>query len=104
MLLPNRFMTQVMCRGAVKKCPWTLINVPNWLVAPDMLENLDNYEDLNEFGEWYDDYKKHKAKKTQIKEELITKAQHPSRYQDWRMAEDEKRKMRKCLPGKSEGV
>ena len=104
MLLPNRFMTQVMCRGAVKKCPWTLINVPNWLVAPDMLENLDNYEDLNEFGEWYDDYKKHKAKKTQIKEELITKAWHPSRYQDWRMAEDEKKKMRKCLPGKSEGV
>ena len=63
MLLPNRFMTQDMCRGAMKKCPWTLIYVPNWLVAPDMLENLDNYEGLNEFGEWYDDYKKHKAKK-----------------------------------------
>ena len=57
-----------------------------------MFENLNNYEGLDEFLEWYDDYKQRKAQKAQIKEKLIPIAWHPPRYPDWRVAEDEKKR------------
>ena len=57
-----------------------------------MFENLNNYEGLDEFLEWYDDYKQRKAQKAQIKEKLIPIAWHPPRYPNWRMAEDEKKR------------
>ena len=41
--------------------------------------------------EWHDEYKKLKAQKISIKEELRSITWHPSRYWDWCMLEDEKR-------------
>ena len=41
--------------------------------------------------EWYDGYKKRKAQKARIKDELIRIAWHPDRVIDWCMSEDEKR-------------
>ena len=40
-----------MCNEAVKKCPWTLIYISIWTVAPKMLEDLDNFEGLHGFFE-----------------------------------------------------
>ena len=40
---------------------------------------------------WYNDYKKRKAGKVNIKEELLPITWHPSRHWDWCMSEDEKK-------------
>ena len=50
----------------------------------------NEYCNDDELIEWYNGYKKRKAQKASIKEELITVAWHPSRYLDWCMSEDEK--------------
>ena len=39
----------------------------------------DNDDDEDQFFEWYDGYKKRKAQKTSIKEELLPIAWYPSR-------------------------
>ena len=52
----------------------------------------DDDNDEDKFFEWYDGYKKRKAQKAKIKEELLPIAWHPSRYWDWCMSEDEKKK------------
>ena len=44
--------------------------------------------------EWYEGYKKRKAQKAKIKEELIPIAWHPSRWWDWCMSEDEKKRQK----------
>ena len=41
--------------------------------------------------EWYKDYKKRKAQKAKIKEELLLIAWYPNRLKDWCMSEDKKR-------------
>ena len=33
MLLADRFKTQDMCSGGVKKRPWAIINIPDWFAA-----------------------------------------------------------------------
>ena len=43
------------------------------------------------FFKWYDRYKKRKAQKASIKEELLPITWHPPKYWDWCMSEDEKR-------------
>ena len=45
--------------------------------------------------EWYSGYKKQKAQKVSIKEELLPVAWHSSRYWDWWMSEDEKQQIEK---------
>ena len=50
----------------------------------------DDDEDEDKFFGWYDGYRKPKAQKAQIKEELLSIAWHPSRYWAWCMSEDEK--------------
>ena len=52
-------------------------------------------DDKNKFFEWYDGYRKPKARKTSIKEELLPIAWHTLRYWDWCMSEDEKRETEK---------
>ena len=42
------------------------------------------------FFKWYDGYKKRKAQKASIKEELMPITWHPSRWWDWCVPEDEK--------------
>ena len=48
--------------------------------------------DDDNFFKWYDSYKKRKTQKASIKEELMPILWHPSRYWDWCMSEDEKKK------------
>ena len=40
--------------------------------------------------EWYKDYKKRKAQKASVKEELLPIAWHTNCVKDWGMSEDEK--------------
>ena len=47
------------------------------------------------YNKWYDGYKKRKAQKAKIKEELLPITWHPSRYWDWCMSEDEKKETEK---------
>ena len=55
----------------------------------------DDDDDEDNFFKWYDGYKKRKAQKASIKEELMPIAWHPSRYWDWCMSEDEKKETEK---------
>ena len=48
--------------------------------------------DKYHFFEWCYDYKKRKAQKASIKEELLSIVWHPSRYWHWSVPEDEKEK------------
>ena len=51
----------------------------------------DDYDDDDDdFFKWYDGYKKRKAQKASIKEDLMPIAWHPSRWWDWCVPEDEK--------------
>ena len=70
--------------------------VPDWFVTRegvamwyDDSECCDDDED--NFFKWYNGYKKRKAQKASIKEELVPIAWHPSRWWDWCVPEDEKR-------------
>ena len=40
---------------------------------------------------WHEDYKKRKAQKASIKEELLPIAWHPLKWRDWCMSEHKKR-------------
>ena len=48
------------------------------------------------FFEMYDGYKKRKAQKALIKGELLLISWHPSRYWDWCVSEDEKKRQKNC--------
>ena len=52
-------------------------------------------DDKNKLFEWYDGYKKRKAKKAQIKKELTPIAWNPSRWWGWCMSEEEKKETEK---------
>ena len=58
-------------------------------------DHWDDDEDEDNFFEWHDGYKKRKAQKAKTKEELLPIAQHPSRYWDWCISEDEKKEPEK---------
>ena len=58
-------------------------------------DHWDDDNDGNKFFEWCDGYQKRKAQKASIKKELMPITQHPSRYWDWCMSEDEKNKTEK---------
>ena len=45
----------------------------------------------DKFFKWYDDYKKRKSQKVQIKDKLLSIVWHPSRWQDWCVPEDKKK-------------
>ena len=60
-------------------------------------DHWDNDDDEDKFFEWYDGYKKRKAQKTSIKKELTPIAWHLSRYWDWCISEDEKKRNRKMM-------
>ena len=52
-------------------------------------------DDEDKLFESYDGYKKRKAQKASIKEELLPIAWHISRYWDWWMSEEEKKETEK---------
>ena len=81
-----------MCDKALNNKPWLLKYFSNWFVTRQQLKLWDDHCIDDGYIKWYDGYKKRKARKTQIKEELMSIAWHPSRYWDWCMSEDEKTK------------
>ena len=76
-----------MCNKVVCIDPWLLKYVPDWFVV---LQEIW-YKNFDEIIEWYEDYKKQKAQKAQIKKELMPIACHPNLVMDWCMSEDENR-------------
>ena len=99
--VPGQYKTQEMCDKAVEEDPGLLEYVPAWFVSSDWVQmRYDNseycdYDDEVNFFKWYVWYKKRKAQKASVKEELLPMAWHPSRYWNWLMSEDEKRKTEK---------
>ena len=107
--IADHFKTQEMCDKAVRDDSSSLQFVPDWFVKREGLYiwHEDYYDndgghcvddddgDKDKFFDWYDGYKKRKAQKTSIKEELLPITWHPSRYWDWCMSEDEKKETEK---------
>ena len=84
-----------MCEKVVKDDSSSLRFVPNWFVAQEQIAvwyDDDYWYHDDETIEWYKGYKKRKAQKANIKEELLLIAWHPNRVMDWCMSEDDKRR------------
>ena len=56
-----------------------------------ILHDDDGYRNDDQVIGWYEGYQKRKARKAQIKEELMPIAWHPSCWRDWCVSEDEKK-------------
>ena len=109
LLLPDCFKTQEMCDKALEVDPWSLYDVPDllktqqmcgkavkddlsslqfvpdWFFAQQQIDvwyDDDYWYDDDQMIEWYDSYKKRKAQKAKIKEELLPIAWHPDRVMD----------------------
>ena len=96
--VPNCFKAPKMCDKAVRKECFSLFFLSDWFVTEQQVNYLrDDDDDLydNRLIEWYEGYKKRKAQKTLIKEELVPIAWHPSRWWDWCVSEEEKNKRQK---------
>ena len=66
-------------------------DAPDWFVTQQQLKILQYDSYNNDLIEWYDGYKKPKAQKASIKEELMPITWYPSRWLDWCVPEDEKK-------------
>ena len=89
------FKTREMHENAVKKYLWLLKYVPDWFVIHQQIKiwhDNDDYCNDDELIEWYDGYKKGKTQKASIKEEPVPIAWHLSRWRDWCVPEDEKKR------------
>ena len=83
--VPYNFKTQEMCDDAVRDYLFPLQYVPDWFVTQQQLNLWHDYDYLyndDKLIEWYDGYKKRKAQKASVKEELISITWHPSKYWD----------------------
>ena len=89
-----------MCDKAVKIGPSSWEYVPDWFVTQGQVKTWhddDDYCNDNELIKWYDGYKKRKAQKAQIKEELQPIAWHPYSVMDWCVFENEKKETKNCF-------
>ena len=78
--VPDHFKTQKMCDKVVRDDSFSLPCVPDWFVTQQQVKLWhDDNKDDDGLTDWYDDYKKLKVQKAQIKEELMPIAWHPSR-------------------------
>ena len=97
-LVPDNFKTQKMCDKAMKKGAFSSRFVPDWFVTQQQVKlwNDDSkYHDDDKLIKWHDGYKKRKAQKAKIEEELMSISWHPSRWWDWCVSEDEKKETEK---------
>ena len=105
--VPDCFKTLEMCKKVVG-AGRLLKDVPDWFVKREWIDMQCNeyYDDDNDkhswqdkynIFEWRDDYKKQKVQKASIKEELMPIAWHPSRWWDWCIPEDEKKRQKKIF-------
>ena len=89
-------LIEIWSEKAVDRYLYLLRYVPDWFVTDQQIEishDNDKYCNDDKPIEWYDGYKTRKARKASIKKELLPIAWIPSRYWDWCMPEDEKRKI-----------
>ena len=103
----NILKHQEMCDKAVRDDPSSLQFVPDWFITMEGVDmwHDDYYDDEGDhwedddnednFFEWHKGYKKRKAQKASIKEELLPIAWHPSRWRDWCLPEVEKQETEK---------
>ena len=80
-----------MCDDAIKEDPSPLQFVPDWFVTQqqwDIWYDDEYWYHYDEIIEWYKGYKKLKAQKAKIKEELLPIVWHPDRVNDWCMSDD----------------
>ena len=69
-----------------------MIYVPDWFVTQQQVKLWHDDDDYDEIMiRWYDGYKKWKAQKAKIKEELMPIIWDQSRWWDWCVSEDEKK-------------
>ena len=85
-----------MCDDMVMEDPLLLRHVSDWFLMQQQLRQCDDYYDDNGYIKWHKGYKKRKAQKASIREELLPIAWHPSRYWDWCMSEDKKSDAKNC--------
>ena len=89
---PNHFKTQKMSDNVVLKDSYSLQFVPDWLVTWQQMkiwaDDDDCYHD-DEPIEWFKKYRKRKAQKASIKEELLPTTWYLDRVKDWCISEDE---------------
>ena len=93
--VPDCLKAREMCEKAIKKYLWLLKYVLDWFVTHQQIKTWhdnDDYCNDDQLIKWYDGYRKRKAQKTQIKEELMSIAWHLSRWWDWCIPEDEKKR------------
>ena len=103
-----------MCERVVEKYPYNLKFVPDYFKTQDMCDNAVRRRSLEYIRDWFmkqqhigvwvdgddgiikwcDGYKKRKAQKVQIKKELMRVAWHSSRWWNWCVPEDEKKKQK----------
>ena len=92
--VPDHFKTQEMCDKVVRDYLFSLQFVPDWFVTYGQL-NLwydDDYVySYHEMIEWYNAYKKRKAQKAKMKEELLPISWYPDCVMDWCLSGDGKR-------------
>ena len=98
--VPDQYKMQEICDAAVEKEPWLLEYVPDWFVTQQQVKLWhdfdDDDDDDDEIIEWYDSHQKQKAQKAKVKEELMPIAWHPSRWWNWCVPEDEKKRQKNC--------
>ena len=99
-LVSGYFKMQEICDKAVKDDSSSLQFVPDWFIRREWVDmwyddyyddyggHWDDDDDEDKSFELYDGYKKRKAQKVSIKEELLPIAWHPSGGWNWCMTED----------------
>ena len=83
--VPDHFKIQKMCDAAVRGDSYSLQYVPDWFVTQGQVKiwhDDDDYCDDDEIFDWYDNFKKSKPQRAQIKEDLMPIAWHPTRIRD----------------------
>ena len=94
--VPDQYKTKEMCYKAVRRYLSSLQFVPDWFETQQQLKIWHDYWFVSQqqlavwYTEWYEGYKKWKAQKAKIKEELLPIAWHPDRVMDWYMSGDKK--------------
>ena len=115
--VPDHFKTEKMCERAVKDEPETLefvldhfkirkmydktvkdffFAVCPWLLCAQkqlkIWHDNNDYCNDDELSKWNEGHQKRKAQKAKIKEELMPITWHPSRWWDWCVPNDEKKR------------
>ena len=91
-----------MCDEAVTHYPCILLFVPDWFVTQELIKVWHDDNDHCGYDviiKWDNGHQKRKAQKAKIKEKLILIAWHPSRWWDWCVPEDEKKRQKNCESG-----